>query len=80
MKYIGIIDDYGLESFKKNDVQTLTWLKIRAMLNLQRNALVYEVEMSFEEGKLFLLNMQVEENWKQHAKELQEMESFKWVK
>lgn len=77
-KYIGIIDDYGLESFKLERTNNFPF-KMRAMLNLHRNARTYEVKMSIKDGELFDKKIRKEQKWKAHARELQKNKTFKWT-
>ena len=82
--YCGIIDSWGLESFKNKNVkctvENLPWyFRVRAKSNAHRNARAYEVRMSEAEGVAFEKRMREDGEWKQLGQDLQKHGKFMWV-
>ena len=76
--YVGIIDDFGLESFTDGEKNRFPYT-MRARLNPHRNARVYAVVMDEETAKEFDKKIKKEQKWKEHAKELLAKKSFRWI-
>jgi hypothetical protein len=74
--YVGIADAHGIESFTDGEPGKVPWtMKMRASLNRQRHALVYQVELD-DKGRSEVEGLIVKGQFKKALKFLKAQPSF----
>lgn len=73
--FVGIIDDFGMESFAKESETTFPYV-MRANLNTHRNAKAYRVRISMSDAEKFTEKFIEKKDWIECAKEIKLMNAY----